>query len=669
MIKTKKILLFLAINLIVVFCGQAEKKQKFLKDTYFRDKAARRDQEVGLNDAEDIVSLYTLNQRNQEIQSLRRLDSSYTFKYTSNSCSKSANTATLTLSGTIDSNDTVTWSSNSIPIKDGNLTADCSMNKITNNSVDASISCTINNVNSSGFTFDQSSLTLNDSSTNVSLILSGLPTSALCADNNNTNNNSSDNSTNDNSTSGNNTSGNNTSGNNTSGNNTSGNNTSGNNTSGNNTSGNNTSDDKNNNSSDTRFPETTDKDRCASYCESCTEFTKCVKCKNGLSTNIDGSCETCMNKFKGCKEGNCTESGCTKCMTAFETDKEGVCDTDKVDKVPPPKFELYGIDSYNLLGKRATFKIYLKIIEGMMFNAKISFNLVSVDARRRSLGTFRGTGVQDGTASGNYSDDSSPSDYFAQFNCMSDDIDVKNTRFQVEDLKLTAYNDKTEEVDIPLSYEKQLKDKYLDECTGDNIAQLCNAGGKMYVFIEKEKSTANSLLSNLKKKRGLAICNPTIEGTVNTLEGISGTTYTLQTSDGQSILCALSKSANVYDATLEITGLKTSEDGSYINTEAGSDYSRKNYLTFQNSSDPNALCSIDDDSSGVSGSKKSSSGGGLSGGAIAGIVIACVAVVAIIGVAVFVFTKGGALIGAGAAAGSYANAPTSLGSMRSTNSP
>ena len=198
----------------------------------------------------------------------------------------------------------------------------------------------------------------------------------------------------------------------------------------------------------------------------------------------------------------------------------------------------------------------------------------------------------------------------------------------------------------------------------NKLAELLEAE-KLYNFIENEENSASSLLSNLKTKRGLAgSCSETIKGTLNTLNYVPETTYKFQTSAGETATCTLNeKKAGVYDASMKISGLSYSKGGFYLINEPGEDVSNsKNILTFQNATKASPYCSIDDDSSGVSGSKKSnSSGGGLSGGAIAGVVIACVAVVAIVGVVVFAFTKGSAFLGGGAAtaAGSYANAPTS----------
>ena len=118
-----------------------------------------------------------------------------------------------------------------------------------------------------------------------------------------------------------------------------------------------------------------------------------------------------MQIHKGCEEGNCNDDKCTKCFKYFEN-SDGSCDENK--KVDSPKFTLLGFGNFKRKGKRVIFVLYLRIRTGMMYNAKITFNLIiETSSGRRFLSSEKtGTCLQNNIAQGTYFQNSQMSDFF-----------------------------------------------------------------------------------------------------------------------------------------------------------------------------------------------------------------------------------------------------------------
>ena len=408
-------------------------------------------------------------------------------------------------------------------------------------------------------------------------------------------------------------------------------------------------------------PKDEDDKECVSDCSSCFSYSNCTSCKNGFNPT-DGICPTCMQRYPGCKEGNCNEIACNECLSFFKKQDGISCDTNKADDIPFPKFELIGFgdfkkhDNENSEKSRVTFVLYLRLVSGMMFSGKVSFNLIVNTNEGGILKTYNitGTGIQDGTALGSYSDESLMEDCLVKFYCESDsEFNIGGTpTYQIDNLKLDEANGKDKHIDIPLAYDS-LKNIDISKFDGNNIKKFYSAG-KIYTFVQILQKTS-SLLRNLHNKRilsDLTNCPKSgnqvtvnldgiVNGTLGTKESLTKI-FLLKTSDEKKANCTLKKEDRKPNAVLSCTIINPNTnfyitDGIGNETDNGEDK-----LTFIKAG--NTLCqNYDTDTNTdneISGNNKgSSSGGSLSGGAIAGIVIGGVAIIAIIGLVLVFIVK------------------------------
>ena len=401
---------------------------------------------------------------------------------------------------------------------------------------------------------------------------------------------------------------------------------------------------------------------CPSSCSTCTKFNYCRSCVNYLSP-IDGRCPTCMELHNGCDE-ICSNEECYSCLKFFEPLSNKKCSEKK--SYPTPSLKLIDCGDFKKIDEKVRFKIYLRLDKGMMFNGVISFNIVDMDSTNRRLSQpAAGKCIQDGVAQGSYSANSYGSNYFAKFDCESDN-EVSFSHFKITDLKLINYNGEENPDSLEFGY-NSLSEKDVSTCTTTNIEDKYK-DIIYYVFIQKGIQTkTNSLLLNFNNKRLLtdsSTCflsdnkvNINVEGTIERDESIIDT-FSIHTDDGNKADCTVKKDAKTTDANLECVVEDPIEGFTLKEEESKSENGNIFYVTTINNNSPAPNCNKI--VSGVTGSKGSSSGKGLSGGAIAGVVIGCVAVVAIAGFVLFFFIKGAGLLGGvSSVAQSYAGTTTS----------
>ena len=132
---------------------------------------------------------------------------------------------------------------------------------------------------------------------------------------------------------------------------------------------------------------------------------------------------------------DCNEDACNKYLKFFQSKKFDIIECDNIKKLPPLSFELICFGLFNKESNtKVTFVLYLRIKTGMMFSAKISFNLFDITGRR-ILSTGSGIGIQNGTAQGSYSENSLMSDFLAKFDCEAE-VENSSKNFQIRNLIL-----------------------------------------------------------------------------------------------------------------------------------------------------------------------------------------------------------------------------------------
>ena len=358
-----------------------------------------------------------------------------------------------------------------------------------------------------------------------------------------------------------------------------------------------------------------------------------------------------MQKYHGCDEDCNKEEGCKKCLDFF-INNDGSCNTNK--PIPLPTFEPLGFGYFNKKNtKKITFILYLRIKIGMMYNAKVTFNIFIITSGRRRIlqKVGSGTGIQNGVAQGSYSEHSSMSDFLVKFDCEGN-VEDSSADLLIDDLTLTERNEKDTSIPIPLASSLKKSISNFDSNAGKVIQEIFRPGKKLHQFIQKTDSERRRLSSdNVKCILSGNTGTVSIDGTVVEKALIKNRNFTLNTTDGDKAKCTLNKEVNSYDANLKCIIQNPKKgfnlDESYFSDTDGSG----EYMSFtihntddSNNQNSNALCETYE--SGDRESSGSSSSGGLSGGAIAGIVIGCtVIVVAVAFILVFV-SKGTALFGA-----------------------
>ena len=388
---------------------------------------------------------------------------------------------------------------------------------------------------------------------------------------------------------------------------------------------------------------------CPSLCSDCISFDKCVKCNNGLD-HMNGRCLTCMQKYHGCDEECNKEEGCKKCLDFFKN-SDGSCNTTK--PIPLPSFELLGFGHFNKKNsKKITFIIYLRIKVGMMYNARVTFNIFIITSGRRRIlqQTGSGTGIQNRIAQGSYSEHSYMSDFLVKFDCEGN-VEDSSVDLQIDNLTLTERNEKETFIPIQLSSSLKKPISNFDSDAGKDIEDKFGLNKVLHQFIQKTNSERRRLSSDsvkciLSGNTGII----SIDGTVVENAPIKNKNFTLKTTDNDEAKCTLNKAINSYDANLEciIQNPKRGfnlDESNFPDTDGSGEYMSFTIHNTDESSNPNSNALCETYESGDRESNESSSSGGLSGGAIAGIVIAStVVVVAAAFILVFV-SKGTALFG------------------------
>ena len=366
---------------------------------------------------------------------------------------------------------------------------------------------------------------------------------------------------------------------------------------------------------------------CALPCATCSKFDYCVTCKKDGFIPIDGICPSCMELHKGCSE-DCTYDKCNKCLKYFTLNSEGKCDENKVSSIPLPKFELIGYGLFNKKGKKVKFKIYLRLLSGMMYRGIINFNLIINDStNKKILHEITGTGIQVYTSTGQYSDNSTIKDYLVIFDCQVNDVPDFDNGLYISDLKILEYNEMYKEVYIPFKYEF-LKNIDISIYTSNEIEYLYSNFGKLYIFTQKSKKSLNDLTRCTKRgDNGHLKIEGIIEGTAG-LENSIHKIYDLKTNDGKIATCILNKKEYNPEATLECI-IKNPRQNFYITNELGNatDYSNNHIifnrlnLTFCNSYD---IITLENEN------ESTLSKEGLSNGIIAVFIIICFIIIGIV---------------------------------------
>ena len=331
-----------------------------------------------------------------------------------------------------------------------------------------------------------------------------------------------------------------------------------------------------------------------------------------------GKCISCFEKNYGC--GECSSTGsCDSCLNIFKTDVEGKCDSSV--RVDPPKFKIVEFGRFYRKGNKVYFRIYLRVISGMMYNCKTSFKLI-VTTSKKTLATeeIEGICTQTGTATGNLAKNPSVINSTAMLDCeaeLSNENDTY-TKLQVGNLFMKSVNGKdgyNEVVDINSLSEINLLDK-----EGTDFEDQMKNGGKFYAF--------NQISQTCKSRNGLASLKfiGSIAGYED--EVINGQIYNLTTSENQTTECTLNKEQNSDEATLSCkVPIFTETEFDLPSQESRNTDNDYNSTFALEMSNETFLCSVEDDNVSI----KNGLSSGLSGGAVAGTIIGSVIVILIIG--------------------------------------
>ena len=307
-----------------------------------------------------------------------------------------------------------------------------------------------------------------------------------------------------------------------------------------------------------------------------------------------------------------------------------------------PRFKLYGFGLFKRELEKITFRMYLKLLEGMMFNSKLKFKLIIVTRGRALEDNIDGNCIQVGTADGDQSDEPTFLDSIPEFDCEAPGANIpENNLFRVSDITAYEVNDDNSGVNIDVPYDEETGSQIINDYTDDEIRRKAAEKGKLYRFNQTRKCRC--------KVHGTT-ANLTMNGIITTANGktILGNEYILKTSENN-VTCILNKQySNSNDSTL-ICLTNNFTKGFTVNNQEAS-IENNSTLDLYMANENKILCS---EEGGIS-----TSSSGLSGGAIAGTIVACVVGIVVIGVIIFIVSKG--MIAKGAIAGANYNATPNL---------
>ena len=369
---------------------------------------------------------------------------------------------------------------------------------------------------------------------------------------------------------------------------------------------------------------------CPNNCGSlCSSETECNNCPDGLVLD-SGKCYSCFEKFPGCQSNSCQSGKCVKCLKNFKTDVEGECDNTK--KPTSPEFKYGGFGRFKREGKKITFRLYLKITQGFMYNAKITFSITinkATQGRALEETTYTGgKGTQTGVADGDQAANPTASSDTANIDCIitTTDSDFPEGETTVKDVTINSVNedgDITKNIDV------------------DKTVDISKKGGKDFEEEDKKsgyiyKFTQTSYSCNYDGKNADLKLNGQIK---NVEKSIDNTNYDFSTEENNKGNCKLYKKAGESDATLNCI-ISTNKNNFSINDKTlNKEYDSTAYVYVNNKQISCKVTNKEDSNDQNEGSQKSSSGG-LNGGAIAGIVIGIIIVgVIIIGAVILAIYK------------------------------
>ena len=344
-----------------------------------------------------------------------------------------------------------------------------------------------------------------------------------------------------------------------------------------------------------------------------------------------------MQLHHGCDE-DCDNNSCNKCLKFYkpENPDDKKCNTKKT--IPQTTFVLAGFGYFNQINTKLTFKLYLRIKIGMMFNAKVTFNIIIVTfTGKKYLKTIvNGTGIQNGIAQGSYSENSYMSDFLAIFDCEVN-VTEGSHQFLIDNLKLVEKNGEITSIDIPIP--NSLSNKDISTFTGNDIENKYGKNNTLYLFIENMDIDRNRLSSSatctISGNEGIV----DIDGTVVRDDLIDNRNFILKTSDDKDAYCILSKGNDTYDANLKCTienpgrNFFLDEENYKANDESSDYMSFTSYST-------SPLCQYYHS---INENRKSSLRSKLSSGAIVGIVMVCLIVVIVVALSFLYYYKRGSI--------------------------
>ena len=151
-----------------------------------------------------------------------------------------------------------------------------------------------------------------------------------------------------------------------------------------------------------------------------------------------------MELHRGCTE-RCTDTECNQCLTYFYPTVNGKCTW---NSAPTLSFELIGFGEFSLNGLAFSFKVYISVKTGILFNAKLQITLkITSKNRNRFLQEEIISMIcdQDGVSTGSISDNSKGSDYLSKFYCSFtlNENSRSDVQFNIETLEVIEANEES----------------------------------------------------------------------------------------------------------------------------------------------------------------------------------------------------------------------------------